>query len=281
MSYAPPPHSPSFAPPPGAPPAGQFAPQATIPPQAAQPVFSGPYGVSSPVPASSQVISGYGHGVSYEILHRDVNTLLKLTLQPNVTIKTRAGAMVAHSMNVKLEGKVKLTNFFKSGDVMQQSLTALNSPGLVYLAPDAYADVMVLEISPQTGDWIVGDRTLAWTTGVTKTAKAQSFGNALMSGEGLFVTRVSGQGLVFVTALGGIHPIDLQPNEEFIIDNGHLVAWHASTQYTSVSAGGGLMNSMISGEGRVLKFRGPGRVFIQTRNPQALAAWIASLVPSS
>jgi uncharacterized protein (AIM24 family) len=72
------------------------------------------------------------------------------------------------------------------------------------------------------------------------------------------------------------------------VDNGHLVAWNCEYIIERV-ASGGILSNMAAGEGLVCKFTGlilliirrslvsnllsgPGSVFLQTRNPAALAA---------
>jgi uncharacterized protein (AIM24 family) len=39
------------------------------------------------------------------------------------------------------------------------------------------------------------------------------------------------------------------------------------------------MNSAATGEGLVMKFTGPGTVYMQTRNPEAFGGWLAKLLP--
>jgi uncharacterized protein (AIM24 family) len=42
---------------------------------------------------------------------------------------------------------------------------------------------------------------------------------------------------------------------------------------------GGLKSTVFSGEGLVIQMTGPGRIFIQTRSPQALINWIIPQLP--
>jgi uncharacterized protein (AIM24 family) len=99
------------------------------------------------------------------------------------------------------------------------------------------------------------------TEGVVKETKSQGFGKAMFSGEGLFVHRVSGTGIIFVSSLGAIVQRQLRQGEQWIVDNGHLVAWNCP--YAIERSGGGLMSGMHAGEGLVCRFTGPGTVFIQ------------------
>ena len=98
----------------------------------------------------------------------------------------------------------------------------------------------------------------------------------MFSGEGLFVTKLSGNGVAFITSLGAIHSIQLQPGQEYVIDNEHLVAWSATMAY-KIELIGSFMTSMVSSEGSICRFSGPGTVYMQTRNTGALAAYMRSI----
>lgn len=63
-------------------------------------------------------------------------------------------------------------------------------------------------------------------------------------------------------------------------DDCHLVAWPESMDYSVEKASKGIMSSFTSGEGLVCRFRGPGVVYIQTRNLGAFEDWIRSIAPS-
>jgi uncharacterized protein (AIM24 family) len=91
---------------------------------------------------------------------------------------------------------------------------------------------------------------LAMTDGVIKDTKSQAFGKELFSGEGFFVT-----------SLGAIIERHLKQGEQWIVDNGHLVAWNCP--YTIERSGSGLISGMHAGEGLVCRFTGPGTIFIQ------------------
>lgn len=67
----------------------------------------------------------------------------------------------------------------------------------------------------------------------------------------------------------------LVEGEKYIIDNGHLVAWNCKYVVERV-ASGGIISGLSSGEGLVCKFIGPGRVYMQTRNPAAFSVWMSA-----
>jgi uncharacterized protein (AIM24 family) len=108
-----------------------------------------------------------------------------------------------------------------------------------------------------------------------KEYKRQGIGKAMFSGEGLFVYKMSGNGLLWITSLGAIIRKDLVEGERYIVDNGHLVAWNTKYILERV-ASGGIISGLSAGEGLVCKFTGPGTVFMQTRNPAAFGQWLSA-----
>jgi uncharacterized protein (TIGR00266 family) len=221
---------------------------------------------------------GQFNGGYYKIDHRDTNALLSVTLQPNAPFYAQPGAMVAMSPEITLKGKFKFSfkKMLTGGDM---SISTYTGPGEVLLAPAIWGDIVPIQLDGST-QWSVGKGGfLAMTHGVVKETKSQGLGKAMFSGEGLFLHRISGTGIVFVTSLGAIIQRQLKQGEQWIVDNGHLVAWNCS--YSIERTGGGLISGMHAGEGLVCRFTGPGTVFIQTRNPEALSEWIASHTTSS
>lgn len=65
------------------------------------------------------------------------------------------------------------------------------------------------------------------------------------------------------------------------IDNGYLVAWEGHMNYQISKAGSGVISSILSGEGLVCTFTGPGRIYLQTRSVQNLAKVLAPYIAPS
>ena len=91
---------------------------------------------------------------------------------------------------------------------------------------------------------------------------------------------VTGTGLLLVSSFGAIHRKRLGPGERYVVDTGHLVAWEGTTQYTLRKAAAGFFRSLVSGEGIVAEFMGPGEILIQTRNLAAFAGLMKPFFPS-
>jgi len=162
-----------------------------------------------------------------------------------------------------------------------QTVTARRGPGEVLFASSLPGGVIDVELDGSYALKVQKDGYLASTPGIQVTTKAQNLVQGLFSREGFFVLGVSGRGTVFLSSYGSIHPINLEAGEEVIIDNGHLVAWSDYMNYTIEKASNGWMSSFMSGEMLVCRFRGPGTVLIQTRNPSAFASWIRAVAGTS
>ncbi|CAF1252507.1 unnamed protein product [Rotaria sp. Silwood1] len=221
-------------------------------------------------------VTGEFNAGSYKIHHRDTNALLSVKLSANTAFYAQPGSMVAMSPEITLKGKFKFSfkKMFTGGEMSQSTFTG---PGEVLLAPPIWGDILPIQLDGST-EWNVGKGGfLAMTDGVVKDTKSQGLGKGLFSGEGFFINRISGVGIFFVTSLGAIVQRNLKEGEQWIVDNGHLVAWTCS--YTIERSGGGFISGMHAKEGLVCRFTGPGTILIQTRNPESLSAWIAGQRP--
>ncbi|CAG8979349.1 hypothetical protein HYALB_00002475 [Hymenoscyphus albidus] len=217
---------------------------------------------------------GTFNGGSYRISHRDSNTIVTIQLAMGCPLTVKPGAMIAMTPSIVLKGAVKFSmkKLLVGGDLAHSTYTG---PGELLLAPTSIGDITSIRLTGSE-QWSVGrDAYLAATQGVTKEYKRQGIGKAMFSGEGLFVYKISGTGLLWISSFGAIIRKDLAEGEKYIVDNGHLVAWNTKYILERV-ASGGIISGLSSGEGLVCKFTGPGTVFLQTRNPAAFAMWISA-----
>jgi uncharacterized protein (TIGR00266 family) len=228
--------------------------------------------------------TGQGRGYSYEILHQPSYALAILQLQAEQSIQAEAGAMVSMSANVELQSQMKggllgaLKRTVGGESAFVSTFTARGGPGEVTLAPGGPGDIAAVEMSNQqffvqSSSYLAGDASLIVDT---KWGGAKSF----FAGEGLFVLSVSGAGLLLLSSFGAIHRKRLRAGERYVVDTGHLVAWEGTTQYTLRKAAQGFFRSMVSGEGIVAEFSGPGEILIQTRNLAAFAAMLKPFFPT-
>lgn len=228
-------------------------------------------------------------GMQIERRHAPSFTVSRLVLAPEETVQVESGAMMAHSDGIQMFSKAAGGGIMKglkrsvlSGEsFFSTTFTAPAGGGWVDIAGVLPGDMTAIEIEPERPYFVARGNWMANSEGTEVTSKFGGMKN-LFGGEGGFGLQASGQGLVVLSVYGAIDAIDLQPGERVVIDTGHLVAYDLAMQFTTRRAvSGRSFQSMKSGEGLVFEFTGPGRVYLQSRNPQSFADWAAKLMPSS
>ena len=230
-------------------------------------------------PAGSEVLA-----VRYEILYQDAFPIVKCDLQRGEMIQAESDAMVAMSKTLDVNGSMGgnllggLARRFLAGEsFFFQKIVASRGSGYVLLGHSAPGGIIDVELDGSYRLRVQKSGFLAATQGINVGTAVQNLAQGFLSREGLFVLDVSGQGIVFLSSFGAIHAINLEPGEEIIVDNGHLVAWAEYMNYKIEKASKGWISSFMSGECLVCHFTGPGVVLIQTRNPSSFSEWIKKL----
>jgi uncharacterized protein (TIGR00266 family) len=180
-----------------------------------------------------------------------------------VAMKTQmSGGLLGAAKRKLLGGESLFLNTFTAGAAGDR----------LYLAPAPEGDLEVMEVSPGADLILQSGAFVAAEPGVTLDTKWAGF-RGFFSGEGLFFLRVTGQGRVLVNSYGGIHPVELSGADPFIVDTSHIVGFTTGVDF-SIRKIGGIKSLFLSGEGLVCEFRGAGTVWLQTRNPGSLAAFL-------
>jgi len=209
-------------------------------------------------------------------LHRGAFAAVSIKLDVGERIKVEPGAMVAMDPGVKVETKSGgilkgLKRAFLGGESF--FLNYYEGPGEIVLAPLLIGDIVILDLNGEM--FVQSTSFLASSEGVEVDTKFGGFKSFFM-GEGIFLLRLSGNGKVVLGSFGGIVEKELLPGEEYIIDTGHVVAFDSTITY-DVKAFGGMKSFFFGGEGLIVRMKGPGRVFYQTRNYPAFLQWIKKM----
>lgn len=224
--------------------------------------------------------------MKYELLHQDAFPVVRCDLARGESLKAESDAMVAMSAALDVTGSMGdggflggLARKFLTGEsFFFQRITASRGPGSVLLGHSAPGGIIDVELDGSYGLRVQKDGFLAAEEGIEIDTSMQNLAQGLFSREGFFVLNITGRGIVFLSSFGAIHPINLDDGEEVIIDNGHLVAWPSYMNYTIEKASSGWFSSITSGESLVCRFRGPGTVLIQTRNPESFSSWLKGMI---
>ncbi|KZT72221.1 DUF124-domain-containing protein [Daedalea quercina L-15889] len=237
-----------------------------------QPDYSAPQPAQADPHLGNARITGVFEGMQFKVDNRDSNTLLYMRLQPGYEVLAKPGALVSMEAGVQVKGKV---NFSWKKLLTGGELTFVHffGPGEVVVAPETWGDVAQIQLDGSSSWHFRKHAFLACTPGIQMTTEAQGLGKALFSGSGLFVGAAHGAGMLFVHGLGGIIARELQPDEQWIVDNNHPVAWNCQYSVERIQAGG-IISTLQTDEGAVCRFTGPGTVYIQSRTPEHLINWI-------
>jgi uncharacterized protein (TIGR00266 family) len=210
---------------------------------------------------------------------------LKVELDKGESIKAESGAMVSMDSNIEIDGKSDggllggLGRILAGEKFFFQTLRAAEGPGVVILAPTMLGNIQ--EINLEDEIWNVQkDGFFAGDVDLNVSTRMQNLAKGLFSGEGFFILKISGKGKLFVSSFGGILKIDIPKGREYIVDNHHLVAWPESVPMKIEKASTSWLSSISSGEGLVVRFKGPGTVYIQTRNSRGFGSWIKQFIPT-
>jgi uncharacterized protein (TIGR00266 family) len=218
-----------------------------------------------------------------DIQFRPSYSLAIVKLAPSERVRADKGAMVSHSADVEVETKAEggllksLGRSFLGGESFFQNFWKAGAQGgEVTLAPDLPGDIICITMTGgplliQSGSYLASE------DGIDLSGKLSS--KAFLSGEGFSMLEAKGNGKVLVSSYGAIYEKELGSGERYIVDTTHLVAFDGNMN-VQTKAVGGLKSTMLSGEGLVVELTGPGKLYLQTRSPQALISWIIPQVPT-
>jgi uncharacterized protein (TIGR00266 family) len=213
--------------------------------------------------------------------------MLTVALDAGESIKAEPGAMVAQEGVEMKTGSAGggifggIRRMMGGESFFINTFTAQRGGGQVCLAPSTPGDIGSFNLPPGRNLFIQGSSFLACTENVQTDSQFQGF-RGFFSGESLFFLRAfseQGEGTVFYNSYGAIKRLPVEPGKELVVDTGHLVAFSDDVDY-SIGKVGGIRSLIGGGEGLVMKFRGSGHVWIQTRNLASLVEKIVPFLPA-
>ncbi|MBC8115576.1 MAG: TIGR00266 family protein [Candidatus Saccharimonas sp.] len=196
-------------------------------------------------------------------------------LEPGDKIIAEADAMASMSASVEMQTRWSggmfgaiLKRVF-GGESLFVNEFSSKEPAELVLTQGMPGDIECIELKG-TSLFLQPGAFLACEPGVSLGLNWAGFAS-LIGGEGLFRLKVSGTGRVWFSAYGGIFTREI--TDEYIVDTGHLVGYEPTINIR-VGMAGGIFSSFFGGEGLVTKVRGPGRIYMQSRNFSGLTAWM-------
>ena len=214
-----------------------------------------------------------------QLLHRPGNSAAKLTLGAGESVTAEAGAMIAMSADVGItttthkRGSGSFTKtvkrLFAGESLFLNHFESQRAGSEVWLGTPLPGDMMSLTLERESLI-VQGGSFVACESGIEVGVGWQGF-RTLLSGESLFWVKLQGSGKVLLNSFGAVYeqPVD----GEFIVDTSHLVAYEPGITL-KLQLAGGLISSVMGGEGLVTRVCGKGRIVIQTRSLSGLTGWL-------
>ncbi|HEY6562167.1 MAG TPA: TIGR00266 family protein [Polyangiaceae bacterium] len=215
-----------------------------------------------------------------EILDAPNFALLKITFErAGEQIVAESGAMVAMGSEIDVQTSMRggflaaAKRRMLGGESLFQNTFAARAAGQeLYLAPPVEGDLKAMTLAAgqvffmQSGAYVahLGDNLVL----DTKWGGVRSF----FGGVGFFLLKVTGPGTVFYASYGALHQVEVGA-AGYSADTGHIVGFTEGLDYR-VRTFGGFKGLFFSGEGLICDFQGSGSLFLQTRNPSSLAAFL-------
>jgi len=222
--------------------------------------------------------------MKYEIKYQPSYAMLVVDLDQGEKIVGEAGAMTYMTSNIEVMTRRRERSILGTIGLSilgRQSLfvndyVATGGPGQLALGAAPVGDIQVIRVEPGRGFIVQKASYLANTDDIELDVKWEGFRKGLF-GQGLFMIKTYGSGDLFLNTFGALDRHELGSGEEMIVDNFHLVAFSDTCDYT-VKKFGGWKETILSGEGLVTHIRGPGEVYIQTKNLREFVDWLWTLM---
>ena len=214
-----------------------------------------------------------------DLTHKPSYTHVVVDLEDGEAILAEPGAMVSHSPEVQINTTTSRDGLLSSAKSMlggesliANEFKAEGGPGTVTLSPPTPGDVHHHVLENETLYAVDG----AYLASDPQIDIDSEFGGlkSVLAGASVTPLALKGSGNVLIEAFGGLESKELEAGERYIVDNSHVVAWEGSVDFDARRVGG-LKSTLLSGEGLVMEFTGPGTIWYQTRGLDSFTAAIA------
>ena len=219
--------------------------------------------------------------MEWRVDYGPVYSVLKVRLGPGEEVWAEPGALMLLRGSVDVEttsgGFLRgLKRALLGGESFFLNRYVARGEAEVWFVPPVPGDIRGVELGGE--EWVVQDTSyLAHAGDLVVDARFRGLRGLLAEGE-LFWLSVRGRGVLWVTSYGALEEVEVPAGETLVIDNYHLVAMPASTEF-DVRRFGGLKSFLFGGEGLVLEVRGPARLLVQTRILPPFAHLLARFLP--
>jgi uncharacterized protein (TIGR00266 family) len=191
-------------------------------------------------------------------------------MSPNMNMETNAGGGLGQMFSRAISGE----------SIFQNVYTAENGPGLIACASTLPGQILAIPVSSSRTIVAQKKAFLASERGVDMNVFFQhKFGAGFFGGEGFFMEKFTGNGMVFLEIDGSVIEYDLREGQRIIVNTGNIAAMD-DTVAIDVETVKGLGNMIFGGEGIFnTVLTGPGHIWLQTMSLPKMAGTLYALMP--
>ena len=212
--------------------------------------------------------------MKYNIVSAPSYSLIEMNLGEGESVIVEPGSMAWMDTTIKPKTEIKggffagIKRRFAGESFFLNTYTAEGGSGNIGIAPGYSGDIIVRELNNETL-YMERGAYLCHVGNIETSATWEGFSG--MFAEGMFGLRVSGTGLLFFGSYGDVQEVEVAGS--YTVDNGYAVAWEENLDY-SIGRSGRSIRSFLFGDQLICRYQGRGKLWIQTRSPRNLAAWV-------
>jgi uncharacterized protein (TIGR00266 family) len=206
------------------------------------------------------------HGPVFSKLDVELDAQESIIAQPSSMLSMTTGFEVTARLGGQMGGGgigKGLKSLLTGESLFAAIFTAKRDGQRLSLAPEQVGDIVPL---PMNGEEYFLSRGSFLACAPTVAINMKYGGlKGWMAKTGIFLMQASGTGLLLVATNGALVAQTLAPEERLIVDNRYVIAFSTSVQFELVKVTDSIGHSLLSGEGLVNRYTGPGTVYYQTR----------------
>ena len=212
--------------------------------------------------------------MKYDIVSAPSYSLIEMKLSEGESVIVEPGSMAWMDTTIKPKTEMKggffagIKRKFGGESFFLNTYTAEGGSGNIGIAPGYSGDIVVRELNDETL-YMERGAYLCHVGNIETSATWEGFSGTFA--EGMFGLRVSGTGLLFFGSYGDVQEVEV--DGQYTVDNGYAVAWEQNLDY-SIGRSGRSIRSFLFGDQLICRFQGNGKLWVQTRSPRNLAAWV-------
>ncbi len=216
--------------------------------------------------------------MEYAVKCGSVFSVLEVRMQQNEVVFAQPDSMLSMTSGIQLSASLGrrgagpswlsgAKNMLGGESLFTAEFSAKRDEQVLTLAPSVQGEILAIPLAGGGSYYLTRGAYLA-NIGECKLQIKYGGVKGVMSKKGLFLLHASGDGTVFCQTYGAVLDRELAEGENFYLDNRFAVAFSDTIKYQLVKATESVKDSIMSGEGFINRYTGPGRLYYQTRAKQ-------------